>query len=182
MPKPLESLADLPCYGPPLGGSPAKTKGKRKATPTKPLEKDIENAIREAFRLKYRILLFKTDSGGSGWRSGGSEPLCGGSGLPDGFPDLLGLLPPSGRAVVIEVKRPGNKPTSAQYHYLALLRSQGALALWADSVDSVVGQFAALKAGAPMPPAFAKYILPQAEQGKGALTQRGGGSDGGNDS
>jgi len=29
MPKPLESLADLPCYGPPLGGSPAKPRTKR---------------------------------------------------------------------------------------------------------------------------------------------------------
>ena len=116
-----------------------KAKGRKKTGTV--LERDIEKAIREAFRLRYRILLFKTDAGGAGWRSVASEGAGGHSGLPNGFPDLLGVIPGNGRVIVIECKRPGNKPTANQEHYLSLFRSWGGVALWADSVDSALAQF-----------------------------------------
>ena len=123
-------------FGPPLLTQPKKAKRKTKAP-----ERAVERAIRDAFRLKHRIMLFKTDAGAAGFRSGMSEGARGYSGLPAGFSDLLGVVPGSGRAIFIEVKAPGNRPTSLQLEFLARRRAEGALAFWADSVDSALAQF-----------------------------------------
>ena len=104
-------------------------------------ERQVEAAIQEAFRYRHRITLWKIDAGGRGLRRGQSERNGGGTGIPAGFPDLLGLEPVSGRAVFIEVKRPGGKPAPHQAMFLALLRSMGAVAFCADSVDSALQQF-----------------------------------------
>ena len=104
-------------------------------------ERQVEAAIQEAFRFRYRITLWKIDAGGRGLRSAGPKGARGSTGIPAGFPDLLGLEPVSGRAVCIEVKRPGGKPAPHQAMFLALLRSMGAVAFWADSVDSALRQF-----------------------------------------
>ena len=138
-----------------------KDKSKAKSTTRKAggvvLEKDIERAIQEAFRLKHRIVLFKTDSGCAGMRPGSPEGFRGYSGLPIGFPDLLGCTPGSGRVVVIECKRPGNKPTAHQEHYLALFRSWGGIGFWADSVDSALSQFREATRKGQSPPAGDAY-------------------------
>ena len=104
-------------------------------------ERQVEAAIQEAFRFRYRITLWKIDAGGRGLRSAGPKGARGSTGIPAGFPDLLGLEPVSGRAVFIEVKRPGGKPAPHQAMFLALLRSMGAVAFCADSVDSALRQF-----------------------------------------
>ena len=113
----------------------------RKVTPRKNTEKHVEDAIREAFRLKFGILLFKTDAGGAGMRQAASEGFRGSTGLPAGFPDLLGCVGPVGRCLVIEVKAPGCKPTENQRHYLTLFAKAGAISFWADSVNSAIEQF-----------------------------------------
>lgn len=104
-------------------------------------ERQVEAAIQEAFRYRHRITLWKIDAGGRGLRRGQSERNRGSTGIPAGFPDLLGLEPVSGRAVFIEVKRPGGKPTAAQRAFLEARRAEGAVAFWADSVDSAIRQF-----------------------------------------
>ena len=104
-------------------------------------ERQVEAAIQEAFRYRHRITLWKIDAGGRGLRSAGPKVSRGSTGIPAGFPDLLGLEPVSGRAVFIEVKRPGGKPAPHQAAFLALLRGMGAVAFWADSVDSALRQF-----------------------------------------
>ena len=104
-------------------------------------ERQVEAAIQEAFRFRYRITLWKIDAGGRGLRSAGQKGARGSTGIPAGFPDLLGLEPVSGRAVFVEVKRPGGKPAPHQAMFLALLRSMGAVAFCADSVDSALRQF-----------------------------------------
>lgn len=104
-------------------------------------ERQVESAIQEAFRFRHRITLWKIDAGGRGLRSAGPKASRGSTGIPAGFPDLLGLEPVSGRAVFIEVKRPGGKPAPHQAAFLALLRGMGAVAFWADSVDSALRQF-----------------------------------------
>jgi len=112
-------------------------KRKRKAQP----EKAVQRAIQDAFRLKFNIALVHVDSGAAGMRQGRAAGQGGYSSTPAGFPDLVGVVPPSGRAIYIEVKAPGGKPTNAQVSMLALLVAKGAIAFWADSVVSALAQF-----------------------------------------
>ncbi len=109
---------------------------------TKPLEKDVQRAIQEAFWAKYRIELVATDAGGKGFRSKNGT-VHGHSGIPSGFPDLVGVIPPSGRAIYIEVKRPGNRVEigGLQDGWLRKLCVWGAIAFWASSVDSAIQQY-----------------------------------------
>ena len=105
-----------------------------------PLEKDIQAAIIQAFWFRHRIHLDAIDAGGKSMRRGGSD---GQTGIPTGFPDLLGCIPPHGVMLSIEVKRPGQKPTRAQLDFMARRQVEGSIAFWADSVDSALEQFAA---------------------------------------
>lgn len=106
-----------------------------------PLEKHIQAAIIQAFKLKHRITLWQIDAGCAGMRLGSSKGQKGHSGIPEGFPDLMGVVPGSGRALFVEVKRPGCNPRANQTAFLAWLTSMGAVAFWADSVDSALAQF-----------------------------------------
>jgi len=124
-------------YSPPLGGFCEPKPKKRKAQP----EKAVQRAIQDAFRLKHRIALIHVDSGAAGMRQGRGAGQGGYSSTPAGFPDLVGVVPPNGRAIYIEVKAPGSKPTNAQVSMLALLVAKGAIAFWADSVVSALAQF-----------------------------------------
>lgn len=104
-------------------------------------ERDVQRAIQEAFRLRFRIILFHIDSGGAGFRSGQAQGCGGHSPTPAGYSDLSGVIPGPGRAIFIEVKAPGGKPTPLQLGFLERRRAEGAVALWADSVTSALEQF-----------------------------------------
>ncbi len=56
------------------------------------------------------------------------------SGLFEGAPDLVGLLP-DGRFLAIEVKSKTGRPTPAQVHAIEFLRSMGAVAAICRSVE-----------------------------------------------
>ena len=122
--------------GPSMPGFCAPTR-KRKAQP----ERAVQKAIQDAFRLQHRIALVHVDSGAAGMRQGCARGAGGYSATPAGFPDLLGVVPPHGRAIYIEVKAPGGKPTELQVRMLDALRAKGAVAFWADSVASALAQF-----------------------------------------
>ncbi len=111
----------------------------KKPKPKPPLEKEVQRAIIEAFWLKYRIELVPTDAGGKGFR-GKNGAVYGHSGIPSGFPDLVGVIPPSGRAIYIEVKRPGCKVSydGLQADWLKKLSNAGAVSLWANSVEMAI--------------------------------------------
>ena len=126
-------------FGPPTSTWCTPKKFRTGPTP----ESLVQKAIVQAFRLKHNIALVHVDSGGAGFRAGQARGQGGHSATPAGFPDLHGPYPPSGRAVYIEVKAPGNKPTELQTRMLQLLASKGAIAFWADSVDSALAQFEA---------------------------------------
>jgi hypothetical protein len=79
-----------------------------------------------------------------GFRLGGG----GYSNIPEGWPDIFGLLP-SGRALFVEVKRPGcivngktlqraGKPTKAQLAFLRAAEGAGACALIAWSLSDLI--------------------------------------------
>lgn len=55
-----------------------------------------------------------------------------------GASNIRGVLAPPGRAVAIEVKRPGEKPTPEQAAYLERVRAAGGLAFVATSIDDVI--------------------------------------------
>ena len=58
-------------------------------------------------------------------------------GVP-GMSDIIGILPPEGRLLAIEVKGPGKKPTMSQDAFLEQVRQLGGVAFWADSLDDVM--------------------------------------------
>lgn len=60
------------------------------------------------------------------------------TGVPKGFSDLFGLRKSDGRAVFIEVKRPGGKVRPDQSTFLDAMRRQGALAGVAHSVEEAL--------------------------------------------
>lgn len=68
----------------------------------------------------WKGLLFKH------WSGMGSRP---------GVSDLIGTLPPYGRAVFIEIKRPGKEATPAQVEFLALMKRAGAVTGVVHSVE-----------------------------------------------
>ena len=55
----------------------------------------------------------------------------------NGWPDITGVLPPHGKALWIEVKRPGQRPTKLQMYRLKRLKRAGAVAFWTDNVQKV---------------------------------------------
>ena len=109
-----------------------------------PLEADIQKAIIDAFFFRYRIILDPIDAGGSKFRRSGQT---GTTGIPKGFPDLLGSIPPHGTMLSIEVKRLGEKPTKVQRDFLERRRAEGGVAFWADSVSSAIAQYDAAMRG-----------------------------------
>lgn len=116
-----------------------KPKPRPKGAP--PLEKDIQKKIQQAMKLQFGVVMIPIDAGGAGMRHGQAQGCGGWSSTPPGFPDLLGVIPGSGRACFVECKRPGNKPTKAQTAFLAIVKAKGAVAYWADSVESALAQF-----------------------------------------
>jgi hypothetical protein len=55
----------------------------------------------------------------------------------NGVSDILGILPPSGRFLAIECKRPGNKPTAEQDAFLDIVRQCGGIAVCVRSIDEL---------------------------------------------
>lgn len=104
-------------------------------------ERAVMKAIQQAFSYKYHVLLIHVDAGAAGMRRGQDRNKGGYSGIPIGYPDLVGVYPIGGRAVYIEVKAPGKKPSKQQSYMLDFLQSQGAIAFWADSVDEAFRKF-----------------------------------------
>ena len=54
-----------------------------------------------------------------------------------GMSDIIGLIPPSGRLLAVEVKRPEGKPTPEQTQFLAAVVRAGGIAFLARSVKDV---------------------------------------------
>jgi hypothetical protein len=126
---------------------------RKKAAPS---ERDIEKAIQQAFLLKHRLKLTKTDAGGTGVKGllanppqwllnalGIARPPFGLSVallIPPAFSDLTGRLP-DGRWVFCEVKKPGGRFQFGQKDFLAARRSEGHIAFHAHSVAEALEKF-----------------------------------------
>jgi hypothetical protein len=55
-----------------------------------------------------------------------------------GVPDIVGILPGSGRILGIEVKRPGGKPSDLQVKFMEDINRSGGVAFVASSVEDVI--------------------------------------------
>jgi hypothetical protein len=86
-----------------------------------PKESEIKNSIRKYLALRG-IFCFNQ------WQGQFSVP---------GVPDLIGLIPGSGRMLAIEVKRPGHNPTDKQQAFLDQINKHGGVAFVATSVEEV---------------------------------------------
>lgn len=122
------------------------------------LERDIQNAIRESIsRLRVGVT-FRTNVG-QAWTGDDFHKQPDGNllvinprpfktGLPDGFSDLLVILPTTitpdmvgqqfARVGFIEVKTPKGKPSVAQLNFIAQMQSLGAAAGVARSPDDAL--------------------------------------------
>ena len=143
-------------FPPPTSGMCLPKKARRKPNP----ERLIEQAIQEAFLLKFRIRLHKTNAGGTSDKKGvmrcpgdlaaalnmpracpwGIEPWIA---LPPGFPDLVGMW--EGRPMFIEVKAPGGHFRPGQKEFLSARLQEGFIAFHADSVSSAIQKFEQLR-------------------------------------
>jgi hypothetical protein len=60
-----------------------------------------------------------------------------------GISDIVGLLPPSGRLLAVECKRPGRKPTPEQDTFLAIVRQSGGVGVCVHSLAELEQALAA---------------------------------------
>lgn len=104
-----------------------------------PLESNIQSLILEYLPKDSRVGMF--------WRQNtGGAPLPGRGGAKQivrfgtkGICDILGVLN-GGRALAIEVKRPGAKPNTHQQRFIDSFNATGGYAFIATSVQDVVDQ------------------------------------------
>jgi len=99
-----------------------------------PRESDIQRSILDYLTL-LRIPCWRNNSGAVALGDGKSRRYVRYG--AKGSADILGVLPPSGRLLAIEVKRPGNKPTEHQSTWLEGMRQAGAVVCVAYSVEDV---------------------------------------------
>ncbi len=85
-------------------------------------EHEIQNEIRLA--LSPYCVIFRANVGAA--RTADGRYFS--TGLPVGFSDLFGVRIGDGRAVFIEVKRPGGRATEKQMNFIKQMRSCGAVA------------------------------------------------------
>ena len=104
-------------------------------------ETDVQNLIRLELQC-YGITTFRANVGRVKMQDGRYFD----TGLPVGFSDLFGVMP-SGKAIFIECKKPNWKPATKgnlfeheedQRNFINQMRSSGALAGFASSVDEAV--------------------------------------------
>lgn len=106
-----------------------------------PLEKDIQKAIIAFLSAHPKISIYGRFNSGaavSGDAKGGTRYTWFNS--IKGFPDIHAMLK-GGRAVYIEVKRPGGKVTPDQQRFIDKVEAHGAVAFIAYSVDDVLKHF-----------------------------------------
>ena len=92
-------------------------------------EHDIQNLIRT--ELADRVILFRANVGS--WQTKDGRFVS--TGLPIGFPDLFGVRFSDGKAVFIEVKKPGGKVRPEQERFVLGMREYGFIAGIAYSVE-----------------------------------------------
>jgi hypothetical protein len=95
-------------------------------------EHDIQNDIRVA--VSPYCVIFRANVGTVRTPDGRYFS----TGLPSGFSDLFGVRRRDGRAVFIEVKKPGGRVSPEQKNFIKVMQSVGAIAGVCFSADEAV--------------------------------------------
>jgi hypothetical protein len=95
-------------------------------------EHDIQNEIRVA--VSPYCVIFRANVGTVRTPDGRYFS----TGLPSGFSDLFGVRRRDGRAVFIEVKKPGGRVSPEQKNFIKVMQSVGAIAGVCFSADEAV--------------------------------------------
>ena len=85
-------------------------------------EQDIQNQIRAA--VSAHCIIFRINVGTGRTVDG----RYFNTGVPPGFSDLFGVRRSDGRAVFIEVKKPGGRVSPAQQNFIQQMKAIGAIA------------------------------------------------------
>lgn len=103
-------------------------------------ESEIQGQILDFLRIQYPRALVRKQALGPmkvGNGANARNPM-------DGFPDIFVLMPPDGRYIGFEVKKPGGKPSLAQEMTHAAIRATGAKVFIVTSNEDVKEALAAL--------------------------------------
>lgn len=90
-------------------------------------EQDIVNACLQLLRLRG-VLAWRQNSGAFTGEYKGKKRFVQFNGIK-GCSDILAVLPPCGRFLAVEAKRPGEKPTPHQSAFLASVEAMGGVAV-----------------------------------------------------
>ena len=118
----------------------------------RPLEKDIQRVLLTYLRSVLGWPVVRINSGGM--RRGKSFYRFNDTA---GVSDIVGLIPPAGRFLAIEVKRPGGRPTEQQRQWLDAVRAAGGVGLVVTGLDDLRQQLRELvvletaSTGGPIP-------------------------------
>lgn len=117
------------------GPSPSvgSAEGRRRRSGVNPETLILKSIVDGLPFLVRGIVLWRNNSGATKTQGGGFVRFGA-----VGSADLLGVLPPSGRLVALEVKQPGKKPTPAQVAWLESVKAAGAVAGVVTSLEEAV--------------------------------------------
>lgn len=108
----------------------------------KGLEGSVQGAVIEYLAMRHDVKFCMVMTRGKLRGAGGRMYTLGKlhPDMPEGedlaISDVIGMMD-DGRLLVVEVKRPGERPTDAQYRFMYLVAMSGGIAFWVDSVIQV---------------------------------------------
>jgi hypothetical protein len=102
-----------------------------------PLEREIQRSILDYLITKYHDRAWRNSVGQAVFKQGNGQNRFVQFGKV-GMSDIFLCLPPHGRMVAIEVKRPGLKPTQAQEEFLDMINNSGGLGFVATCLEDVI--------------------------------------------
>lgn len=102
-----------------------------------PLESEIQKSILDYLKIRYHDCVWRNMVGAARIQQPNGKTNFVQFGKV-GMSDIMGVIPPGGRFLAIEVKRPGGKPTQAQEEFLSMVKAAGGIAFVATSLDDVL--------------------------------------------
>lgn len=105
-----------------------------------PLEREIQSQCLQWLGLQRNVFYWRANSGAVAYQATAtSKRRFVRTASVSGVSDILGVLP-GGIFFAAEVKRPGEKPTPAQFVFLARVRAAGGVGIVVRSVDELAEQ------------------------------------------